>query len=620
MRIRWLLAGAWVVVAGATVVGFVLDGVNDPQALPFVAALAAVVATLLVASVACLLKDRALGGVTGLVSLLALPLAHYSSMLFYIEGWAPTFFVDVAVVGFVMIMAAVIGGLSLREARESSTWARRSGYQRTTDRDRTGVSVGMLLMTLLMAGACSGTDVAEPAPSVGQVSWSTAEPPTTAPATTTTMEILTTTTTSPVIVGPPLGRLAGTIEGWPEGAASCSAVLQAWGPYPYRRTEVVCDPSHRRPVPFAFERLPAGDWAIAVWLSWTDDEGGQYRRMNQFPPLADPEECFAVAADATTSVDLVADRPGGVISGTVRDPSAQGLRIGAQYEPGAPLIHIVAYDVEGRFVSGGGNRCDGSYEVWLPVGRYALAAWVVELDPPVWRSEWIPSGDTFVVPPGMDPFIAIDPSAIPTDSWVQVEDGAYITGLTVQLESDRADIDDQGGWYPWYVEPATGEPLPDDDPRRHPETWIGSAVWLDDSRCCPPALIVDGEHSGLGGWSTEAVRFEPEMLMVVTPFDATTPYTPSRETGTTPGYRIVLVVGVDGIVTDALYIETGPEQSVSSEGFAPHDPGIAFAVLGTREAACGIFSGPAERAWRVLDGRLVEVDPVGVVVVPAGGG
>lgn len=619
MRIRWLLAGGWVVVAGATTVGFVLDGVNDPPALTFVAALAAAVVTLLIGSMACWLKGWRVAGAAGLVSLAVLPAAHFGSMLLSIEGWAPTFVVDVAAIGFVMITTAVIGGTSLHGARESSTWARHSGSRRSTEQGRSGVPVGVLVMALLLAGGCSDTDAAESATSAGQVSSTTAEPSTTVSATTTTPQILTMTTTSPVAVGPPLGRLAGTIDGWPDGAASCSAVLQAWGPYPYRRTEVLCDPGHLRPVPFAFEQLPAGDWAIAAWLSWTDDEGGQHRRMNEFPPPTEPEEWFTVTADATTPVDLVADRPGGVISGTVRDPAAQGLRIGGQYEPGAPLIHIVAYDSEGRFVSGGGNGCDGSYEVWLPAGRYALAAWVDELDPPVWLSEWIPSGKAFVVPPGMDPFFAIDPSAIPTDSWVQVEDGANITGLTVQLESDAAQVGGENGWFPWYAEPIPGEPLPDDDPRRDPETWIGSVVWLDDDRCCPPALIVDGEHSGLGGWSTEAVRFEPGMLMVVTPLDATTPYTPSGETGTTPGYRIVLVVDVDGIVTDALYVETGPEQSVSAEGHTPHDPGVAFVVLGTREAACGIFAGPAERAWRSVDGALVEVDPIGVVVAPAGG-
>jgi len=618
MRIRWLLAGGWVVVVGATTVGFVLEGINDPRALPFVAVLAAVVATLLAGSVVCWLKGRRVAGAAGLASLAALPIAHYGSMLFSVEGWAPTFFVDVAAIGFVFIMTVAIGGVSLRGARESSTWARHSGSRLPTEHSRSGLSVGILVMALLLTGACGGTDAAEPATSAGQDSSTTAEPSTTAAATTTTNEILTTTTTPPAVIGPPLGRLAGTIAGWPDGAASCSALLVAWGPYPFRRTEVVCDPGHRRPVPFAFERLPAGDWAIAVWLAWTNDEGGQFRRMNEFPPPAEPEDWFTVTEGATTSVDLVADRPGGVISGTVRDPSASGLRIGIQYEPGAPLIHIIAFDSKGRFVSGGGNGCDGSFEVWLPAGRYALAAWVVELDPRVWRSEWIPSGEEFVVPPGMDPFLEIDPSVIPTDSWFQVEDGANIIGLTVQLESDPAQIESQEGWFPWYVEPAPGEPLPDDDPRRDLETWIGSAVWLDENRCCPPSLIVDGEHSGLGGWSTEAVRFGPEMLIVATPLDAITPYTPSGETGTTPGYRIVLVVDADRIVTDALYIETGPEQSVTAEGLAPHEPGVAFVVLGTREAACGIFSGAADRAWRSVDGRLVEVDPTGVVVVPAG--
>lgn len=58
MRVRWLLAGGWVVVAGATKGGFVLDGVSDPQAQPFIVALVAMVATLLVASVICLPKGR----------------------------------------------------------------------------------------------------------------------------------------------------------------------------------------------------------------------------------------------------------------------------------------------------------------------------------------------------------------------------------------------------------------------------------------------------------------------------------------------------------------------------------------------------------------------------------
>ncbi len=371
-------------------------------------------------------------------------------------------------------------------------------------------------------------------------------------------------------------------------------------------------------MPFAFERLPAGDWAVTAWLSWTDDEGGQFRRMNQFPPSTGQEDWYPVAADLTTWVDLVADRPGGVISGEIRDPSAAGLRIGAQSGPGAPLIHIIAFGPDGRFVSSGGNGCDGSYEVWLPAGRHALAAWVGLFDPPVWRNEWIPSGATFNVPPGTDPFVAIDPSTVPADSWIQVEDGAYVNGLTIQLESDPAQIDHQGGWFPWFAEPAAGEPLSDDDARRNQATWIGSSVRLDDTRCCPPVLIVDGEHSGLSGWATEAVRFQPEMLMVVTPVDAITPSTPSGETGTTPGYGIVLAVDADGTVTDALYIETGPEQSVSAEGIAPSEPGVAFVVLGTRQAACGVFSGPADRAWRSVDGRLVEVDPTDVAVVPAG--
>ena len=68
-------------VAGAITMGFVLDGVNDPQALPLVVALAAVVATLLVASVVGLQKGRTRSGVAGLVSVAAKELGYQDDQL-----------------------------------------------------------------------------------------------------------------------------------------------------------------------------------------------------------------------------------------------------------------------------------------------------------------------------------------------------------------------------------------------------------------------------------------------------------------------------------------------------------------------------------------------------------
>lgn len=124
---RWILAGIWVVAAGATFAGFALGGVNDPQALPFVAALSSVVATLLIASIVCLMKARTWVGIVGLLSLAALPIAHFGSAAFSIQGWAPTFFADVLAIGVVVMATIAVGAASLLKARNQSHWARGAG-------------------------------------------------------------------------------------------------------------------------------------------------------------------------------------------------------------------------------------------------------------------------------------------------------------------------------------------------------------------------------------------------------------------------------------------------------------------------------------------------------------
>ncbi|MBM3957145.1 MAG: hypothetical protein FJ313_03745, partial [Gemmatimonadetes bacterium] len=424
----------------------------------------------------------------------------------------------------------------------------------------------------------------------------TMPPPTTTTAGTTTSHAdSTTTTTHPEVIAAPVGRLEGTVGGWPDDAVACSVRLVAWGPYPYREVEVECAPGVTAPLPFAFEVLPVGNWGVRVWLFWTDNAGDLRSRMNEFPGPAEPPEWIPVTEGATTTVQLMAHQPGGRIAGTVTDSRAE-LPIGGQYEPGASLIGLLAYAENGTLAGMGGNACDGSYEIWLPQGRYAVAAIDWSSDPARWRSAWQPGGQDFAMDPEGTFWSGIDPVQIPEDAWVAVADGTSSL-LSPALDAGPGWMEPNSDtWFPWWVPPDLGEPLPPQHPWRDPAWWIGQRVALDDrpEGDWPPRLLLDGVPVDLGGWARESIRGAGDNLVVSAPYP---PSSPEARPGAyfVPGYRIVLAADPTGLITDALYLETDPRQTVTAESVAPHIPGVSFVVVLSRPQPCDGCEGEAVR-------------------------
>jgi hypothetical protein len=394
----------------------------------------------------------------------------------------------------------------------------------------------------------------------------------------------------------------------------CSAKLQVWGPWPYRLDEVICNPHAVRPMRFDFDLLPAGDWGIRVWLSWTDAGGVDHERMNEFPKAPGPGAAWITVTDGeTTTVRLTADRPGGRIGGSVID-DRNGAAISGQYEPGASLIHVLAYTSDGYLAGAGGNGCNGTYEVWLPEGRYALAAadWATGY----WSDAWMPDGQPFAVPLGSDPYVSIDPASIPAGAWVTVTDGRT-TEVTVRLEPGPEWREPAvGEWWPWVVETVEGEPLSAAHPWRDRSWWAGRSLTFDEStNTWPPALLLDGEPLGLHGWPEPSDRWGDGLVVVAGPPPPPGLTGTGGEPSSRPGYRIVLAAEPSGLITDLLYLEPGPGEFVAANARAPHHPGTWFAVLGKSATACVPAEGPAVRAWRLTEGRFIEADPTGISVV-----
>jgi hypothetical protein len=85
-----------------------------------------------------------------------------------------------------------------------------------------------------------------------------------------------------------------------------------------------------------------------------------------------------------------------------------------------------------------------------------------------------------------------------------------------------------------------------------------------------------------------------------------------------PTYAVLLVADGDPTVTDALVVDLSPTECLSPFGVAPHTPRIDYAVKGDRPRPCSVQAGPASLAWQIVDGTIVEADPIGVSVIPAG--
>ena len=458
------------------------------------------------------------------------------------------------------------------------------------------------------------TTIPSPLTSSSTTTTSATSSATTADTTGTTTPAATTTTTTTTSPGLAVGGLAGTVVGWPQDAVACSAALRAWGPWPARSVEVVCRPGSTEPLPFEFPLLPAGDWAVDALVTWTDSDGTEHSRFNGFP--ADPRRgagWITVSPNEQTSVDLRADRPTGAVAGMVIDDRT-GEAVGGQYEPGDPLVRVVAFGEDGRLAGSGGNGCDGSYRFWLPEGRYAVGV----IDPRgTWADAWVPGGEPLRYTDDLEPYFAVDPDAVPAGSWVDVADAAA-TDVTVRAGPGPEWRDpDPDGWWPWTAERIEDEPLPVGDPRRDARWWVGkTASTTDATEIWPPPLTVDGEPTGLGGLRTNSAAWDGNTVIVASPLPPPGASGRGGEPSFRPAYRIVLAVGGAGTITDALYLEVEPGMFVAAPGTAPHLPGADFVVLGASGDSCDTRYGQAVRAWNLVEGRFEEVDPTGIAVVP----
>ena len=380
-----------------------------------------------------------------------------------------------------------------------------------------------------------------------------------------------------------------------------------------------CDPSDpSSSVRFSFELVPAGNWGIRVLLSWVGPEGSEHARYNEFPPYAEPLEWYEVAEGGTTELELVAAAPGGGLRGRLID-AGNGLPVGAQYEPGAPMVSVWAFGRDGRVVGGDGNACDGSFTIWAPAEEVAVAAvgWQDSPETEYWQSEWVVSGA------GIDPLdlsygmtVSIDPELIPDGEWTAVTDGV-IRALEVRLMPGEAWPALGGtGWYPWWVPPIVGEPLAGAAPWRDPGFWIGRALGFSHTTdTWPPTLLVDGEDIGLVGEGGPEVGSPNWVIARPAPPDGA--QGSGGEPAFFPAYALLLAIDADLHVTDALVVDVGPTQYVSLYGVAPYAPNIDYAIEGHRTRVCSV-EGPADRAWEIIEGKILEVDPAGISVIPAG--
>jgi hypothetical protein len=402
------------------------------------------------------------------------------------------------------------------------------------------------------------------------------------------------------------------VAGWPPDAEACRAEVMAWGPWPYRRVSVPCDPTDpEAPVEFSFDLLPVGEWGIRVELRWTSADGSPGGRFDDFPESG----WFPVEAGETTSVALVADRPGGGLSGRVVDDAA-GMPISGQFEPGAPMVHLIGFDRRGEAVGHGGNACDGGYQMWVPAGEVAVAAVIEGWNTPeaFWRSEWIGADAEF------DPSVldaradgSIDPALIPDGAWFDVGNGSILEVDMGVSPGPAWRPPGDAGWFPWWQAPTRGEELDDSSPWRDPSFWIGRTITVrDEGDVWPPPLLVDGDDLGLHG---DDGRRSGLSWVVARPAPPPGSSGQGGEPAFYPAYALLIAMDGD-VIGDARYVALGPGEQLSIHGLAPHDPATAYAALIAGPAGCAAIEGPAVAAWRIVDGSIEDVDPSGVFVDP----
>jgi hypothetical protein len=432
----------------------------------------------------------------------------------------------------------------------------------------------------------------------------------------------TSTPGAPTTVPSARGSIAGTVTGWPEDAVTCRAAVSVFPGH--QSTVVPCDPADPgRPVTFRLTGLLPGEQRIWTTLEWTDPAGEEHARREWHADAwgyEGSEAVLAVAGEEST-VALVVDLPSARIVGTMRD-GRNGLPYGGQFEPGASGVAVAAVQTDGTVVAWPGNDCDGSYEAWVPPGRYALLGGIDYCtDAPAdclsyWALAWALSGTPSEITGArlsqadseqgtLTPLTAEEMAGA---EWFDVPPDGVVT-VDVSLRPGAADPP-PGLWFEGL--PPAPE-LAADDPRRDPGFWLGNTMTFTPTPSATrptEEILLDGQDTGLWAAVQSRAPDDPDLPRVAFahPVEG---HDLCWDPGS--GYGFLFAVGADGQVLDAVALDLGETSFACWHHGEPQplpDPRPTV-VLGHREHACGPPSGSVAAAWVLEDTGLIQIDPGG---------
>jgi hypothetical protein len=303
------------------------------------------------------------------------------------------------------------------------------------------------------------------------------------------------------------------------------------------------------------------------------------------------------------------------IVGTLRD-GGNGLPIGGMFEQGTGIIGVAAIRPDGRVIGWADNRCDGSFEVSVPPGRYALLAgadvfnasyWV-----PVWALSETPSDITGERLRGaFSDQETVTPLTVEEMAGAEWFDVAADQVLTVDATLPLGPETPPPG--AWFEAPPPPPQLAVNDPRRDPDFWLGKSMSFAPTQPDPrptEQIFLEGQATGLWAVIQPRAPDDPNLPRVAFAHPVR-----GHDICWDPGsgYGFLFVVGASGRVIDATEVDLGESGFVCWHHGEPQplpDP-RPTAVLGYREHACGPPLGTVTEAWVLEPTGLVEIDPGG---------